>query len=378
MDRLSHVIIFTGDLAGMQRFYESVGLTARGRSPEWVEFDTAGATLALHAMPDPGRRGVQLRFATTDIDARVRELADHGVKFDPPGIERFPWGRLACLWDPEGNHLTLWEPAEPGASGKGPGLSAVINCRDLAAVKAYYRDALGFATTIDSSWWVAFAVGTGGMGLHPRVDRPGAEGHHGRPITVGFAIPDLADWYEEARARGVEFTAPPTDRGFGTFADGVDPDGNSVTFRDVPEPETLEEQLAEPFEEADAPRRAAIRKPVKKRATAGSRLTLKPVHKARKAATPRRRPAKPVARVASPRGTGPAGTRRKPKRKHDPKRARTKPAIGRLRKAERRTLARKRVAGATAGKTKPVKRASRARTSARPSTRAVARARARR
>jgi predicted enzyme related to lactoylglutathione lyase len=374
MDRLSHVIIFTGDLAGMRQFYESVGLAAREHSPEWVEFDTAGATLALHTMPDPGRRGIQLRFATSDIDARVRELAERGVTFDPPGIQRFPWGRLAGLRDVADNPLTLWESAEPGAPGKGPGLSAVVNCQDLAAVKAYYRDTLGFATTIDSPWWVAFAVGAADLGLHPRADRPGAEKHHGRPITVGFAIPDLADWYEEARARGVEFTAPPSDRGFGTFADAVDPDGNEVSFRDVPEPETLEEQLAEPFEEDDAPQRAAIRKPVKKRATGGSRLTLKPVHAAKKPAARRRRSAKSAARVVSPRGTGPAGARQKPKRKRDHKRARAKPAIGRLRKAERRTFKSQKRAVASASKAKPVKRASRSR----PMKRATARSRTRR
>ncbi len=361
MDRLSDVIIFSGDLAGMKRFYESVGLTAREHSPEWVEFDTAGATLALRAMPDPGRRGIQLRFATADIDARVRELAGRGVKFDPPGIERFPWGRLAYLWDPEGRHLTLWQPAEPSPPGKGPALSVVVNCRDLAAVKAYYRDALGFKATVDSPSWVQLAVGEAGMGLHPRADRPGAEEHHALGITIGFAIPDLATWYEKARARGVVFTVPPTDRGAGTFADAVDPDGNEVTFRDVPEPEPLEEQLAEAFEDDDAPRRAAIRKPVKKRATAGSRLALKPAYRTRKTTATKRRSSKPFARVASPRGTGPAGARKKPKRKHDPKRARTKPAIGRLRKAVRRTLTSQKRAVAIASKAKPVKRASRVR-----------------
>jgi predicted enzyme related to lactoylglutathione lyase len=374
MDRLSHVIICTGVLPGMRRFYESLGLTASEHSPEWVEFDTAGATLALHATPDPGRRGIQLRFATADIDARVRALAGRGVKFDPPGIERFPWGRLAYLWDPEGRHLTLWQPAEPWTPGKGPGLSVVVNCRDLAAVKAYYRDALGFAATVDSPWWVQLAVGTAGMGLHPRADRPGAERHHARGITVGLAIPDLADWYQEARARGIAFTVPPTDRGFGTFADAVDPEGNEVTFRDLPEPETLEEQLAEPFEDDAAPRRAAIRKPVKKGAKAVSRVVVKPAYRTRKTRTTERHAAKPLARVASPRGTGPAGARKQPKRKHDPKRARTKPAIGRLRKAERRSLTAQKRAVASASKSKPVKRATRSQ----PLKRMVARGGARR
>ena len=360
MDRLSHVILFTGDVAGMRRFYEeTVGLAIRQASPEWVEFDTGGAALALQAMPDAGSRGVQLRFVTTAIDARVRWLADRGVKIDPPGIETFGWGRLARLRDPEDNHLMLFQPAQPQAPGRGPGLTVVINCVDLAKVKAFYQGVLGFGATIDSPWWVQLSVGEAGLGLHPRARPANAEPHHGGAITVGLGVPDLVTWVEEARERGLEFTAPPTDRGFGTFADAVDPDGNQISFRDVPEPETLEEQLAEAFEDDDAaPRRAAIRKPVKKRVTAGSRLTLRPEHKAKRSAASRPRPAKAAARVVSPRGTGPAGARKQPKRKHDPKRARAKPAIGRLRKAERRTLARKKVAVATAGKSKPVKRAA--------------------
>lgn len=376
MDRLSHVILFTSDVAGMRRFYEkSVGLAIRQASPEWVEFDTGGAILALQAMPDAAKRGVQLRFATHAIDARVRWLADRGVRVDPPGIESFSWGRLARLWDPEGNHLMLFQPVQPNVPGRGPGLTVVINCADMAKLKAFYQGVLGFRASIDSPWWVQLSVGEAGMGLHPRVERPAAEQHHARAITVGLGIPDLDTWYEDARERGLAFTAPPTDRGFGTFADAVDPDGNEISFRDVPEPETLEERLAEPFEDEAVPHRAAIRKPVKKRVTAGSRLTLKPAHQAKRVAR-RARPAKAAARVVSPRGTGPAGARQQPKRKHDPKRARAKPAIGRLRKAERRTLERKKVAVATTGKTRPVKRAA-ARTGKGKSVRRTA-ARARR
>jgi predicted enzyme related to lactoylglutathione lyase len=247
MDRLGHVIIFTGDVTGIRRFYEgAVGLTAREHSPEWVEFDTGGATLALGAMPDPAKRGVHLRFITGDIESRVRELGGRGVEIDPRGVETFGWGKLASLWDPEGNHLTLWQPSAPEARGQGPALSVVVNCRDLTKVKGYYRDGLGFPTVVDSPWWVQLSVGEAGMGLHPFVGRGAGETHHGRPITIGFGVPGLREWVDEARARGLEFTAPPTDRGFGTFADAVDPDGNPLTFRETPESETPEEHGAAP------------------------------------------------------------------------------------------------------------------------------------
>jgi len=246
MDRLSYVVLFTGDVPGMRRFYETtVGLVVRASSSGWVEFDTGGATLALHAMPDATQHGVQLRFSTGRIEARVRELADRGVRVDPPGVETYAWGSLARLSDTEGNRLMLWQSAQAQVPGSGPGLTVVVNCADLAKTKAFYLGVLGFTASIDSPWWVQLTVGEAGMGLHPRSGQPGSEAHHARPITIGLGMIDLESWYEDARDRGLEFTTPPTERGFGTFADALDPDGNEVTFRDVPEPETLEEQLAE-------------------------------------------------------------------------------------------------------------------------------------
>ncbi|HKQ57452.1 MAG TPA: VOC family protein [Candidatus Eisenbacteria bacterium] len=378
MDRLSHVIIFTGDVAGVRRFYESLGLKAGAESPYYVEFDTAAATLGIRMEPDAAKRGVVLQFATDDIEARAGELADRGVACDPIG--EFPWGRSTAFADPEENRYTLWEPAERFAAGSGLALSAAINCRDMDAMRRFYLDQLGLAASIDSAWWVGLATGDAGLGLHPRTDRPGAESHHGRAITIGLSVPGLVSWHKQAVGRGVLFTAPPGDRGYGVFADAVDPDGNQVSLRDVPvtvaasleADETLEEKLAEPFEDDATPQRAAIRKPVRKGAKATSRVATKPAYHSGKRVVKRRRPSKPLEKVASPRGTGPAGTRKKPKRKHDPKRARVKPALGRREKAERRTFKSQKQQVASASKSKPVKRASRPRPAKRTAPKRVA------
>jgi catechol 2,3-dioxygenase-like lactoylglutathione lyase family enzyme len=239
----------------------------------------------------------------------------------------------------------------------------------LRPSRSFYRDTLGFPATLDSPWWVELSAGAAGLALHPRMDS-GAEAHHANDVTLGLAIPDLEEWYEEAKERGLPFSGPPHDRGFGIFADATDPDGNQITFRNLPMGESLEEELAEPFEDDVTPQRVAMRKPVRKGVKATSRVATRPdYHEPRTAAKPRRTP-KSDARVASPRGTGPAGSRQKPKVKHDPKRARTKPAIGRLRKAERRTLESKKVAVAGVSKSKPVKRASRPRATKRTTARA--------
>jgi catechol 2,3-dioxygenase-like lactoylglutathione lyase family enzyme len=368
MDRLTHVVIATGEVEGLKRYYELAGLTVRNESPQWVEFDTSGATLAL--AHDPEHRGIHLRFLTEDVDTRARELEERDVRLDEPGVQRFGWGAMATFADPEGRPITTFQPTYPmGPGGSGPLLTAVLNCRDMAGMKAFYRDTLGFPATVDSPWWVELSAGPGGLALHPRIDS-GADGHHANDVTLGLAIPDLEEWYEEAKERGFPFSGPPHDRGFGLFADASDPDGNSITFRNMPMGESLEEELAEPFEDEVTPQRSAFRKPVRKGVKATSRVATRPEYHETRRPARASRSAKSLAQVASPRGTGPAGTRQKPKVKHDPKRARTKPAIGRLRKAERRTLESKKVAVAGASKSKPVKRASRPRVAKRTTSRA--------
>ena len=48
--RVNYVIVFVGDMKRSTAFYRDViGLPLKFESPEWTEFATAGATLALHA-----------------------------------------------------------------------------------------------------------------------------------------------------------------------------------------------------------------------------------------------------------------------------------------------------------------------------------------
>ena len=166
-------------------------------------------------------------------------------------------------------------------------------------------------------------------------------------------------WVDDMRFRGVNASTPHDD-GFGLRAEAQDPDGNALAFSEAAAPVALEERLAEPFEEDAAPGRLPIRKPLKKGSKAVSRIasTLGLVGKKPKQEPAKGRTTGSRKRVASVRGAGPSGSRVRPKRTAGSKRARTKPAIGRLRKAERRTLTRKKQAVASASKTRPIKRAA--------------------
>src|SRR5262249_34868992 len=153
---------------------------------------------------------------------------------------------------------------------------AIVNARDLAAVKAFYRDRLGLHLVTDTPWWVEFETGAAHVALHPRVSRGEAEAHHAQPVTLGIAIENLIEWADEARWRGVSFLSAPEDQGFGMGAEAVDPDGNVIALREPDGSPALEEQLAEPFDDDRTPARAAIRKTVKKKAHALSRVVVKP------------------------------------------------------------------------------------------------------
>jgi len=351
MLRLLRVIIFTADMPRARAFYETqVGLTPTFASDHWTTFDTAGTNLALHPLP-PGRpAGVELAFESEDLYADVDALERRGARFQD-AVNEAEWGRTIHLHDPEGNLITLEQLAEPLGDGGGLAIgTVVVHAAELESTGKFYRDVLGlpFRAAALSGHLELDAGGTR-LALEPGEGR-----RRGQTVSFRFDVDHLGDWIDEARERGLP-VGNPFDRGAGAMALAVDPDGNEIAFHQAAEGDGLEEEMADPFESDAVPRRSAIRKPVRKRSKAVSRVAIKATHSPKRS-TARRRPSATTRAVASVRGAGPAGTRLKPRRTGDEKKARVKPAIGRLRKAESRTLQTSKRAAASASKRRPVKR----------------------
>ena len=106
--RLSTVLLYVKDLAGMTAFYgETLGLPmiAETRTETWVEFDMGGARLGLHQIP------AHIAVDTTapreetpyKLCCEVDDVAALGIPF----IQR-PWGGVDGV-DPEGNIIGLVE-----------------------------------------------------------------------------------------------------------------------------------------------------------------------------------------------------------------------------------------------------------------------------
>lgn len=371
MNRLLYAITFTSDIEEMKRYYrDALGLPVDSETPYWVSFRTGPTRFALMTVHPNLQREIELCFESHDIEDDVDALKARGLAFADTITEQ-AFGRIIHARDPEGTLVTLLQPN--GGSGSdddetdGPVLHhAIVNCRDIGAAKHFYRERWGLHARSDSDGWVEFEVGGAGLALHMRAGEGGAEQHHAQPVTLTFAVEGLPEWADEARKRGVRFIQAPMDEGWGLMADAVDPDGNVIVLREPPAPASIEEELAEAYEDDDSPHIAAIRKPIQKGSKAVSRVALRPGYKSKKKETSRPA-AEPNGRskkldVVSPRGTGPAGSRAKPKTKTDPKRARSRPGASMRKKAERRTASRKKRAVARVSKGRPVKRAATKRT----------------
>ena len=120
--RVSYAIVFVRDMKRSTAFYRDVlGMTLRFESPHWTEFDTGGATFALH-LADAGaaasgaddpmhvpaarcRPGLEV----ADLDAFHARMVEHGVRCTQPPKEAFG-ARLAQYLDPDGLAISVGEP----------------------------------------------------------------------------------------------------------------------------------------------------------------------------------------------------------------------------------------------------------------------------
>ena len=155
MSRLLYTIIRTTRLDEMKAFYGGrLGLETAASGPGGVEYRTRGATLALHAVTDPGVAGIALRFATPDLQAECARLEARGIPVGA-GITDQPAGRLAEFRDPEDNLVGLLQPQAPRVETEGPTLgAAIVNCRDFGRAASFYRDRLGLPVAAEGLHWV--------------------------------------------------------------------------------------------------------------------------------------------------------------------------------------------------------------------------------
>jgi catechol 2,3-dioxygenase-like lactoylglutathione lyase family enzyme len=89
------------------------------------------------------------------------------------------------------------------------GVHALIFNPDADATRAFFRDVLGFPAIDVGGGWLIFALPPAELGIHP-TDGDGPGQHE-----LYLMCDDLEQTMTELKAKGVEFTKPVSDQGFG-------------------------------------------------------------------------------------------------------------------------------------------------------------------
>jgi hypothetical protein len=92
------------------------------------------------------------------------------------------------------------------------GVHTMFYSSEPEALRAFLRDKLDFPFTDVGGGWLIFDLPEADMGCHPANPKEGARaGTH----DISFYCNDIDKTVAELKARGVEFTGPVTDQGYG-------------------------------------------------------------------------------------------------------------------------------------------------------------------
>lgn len=157
------------------------------------------------------------------------------------------------------------------------GIHGLFYSSDPDATRAFFREKVKLpGSDVGEGWWI-FDLPEGDLGVHPVEDASEAGTH-----DVSFYCDDIAGTVAELSGRGVRFTKPVEDHGYGL-----------VTFFEAPGGITV--QLYEPRYVKGGPRKPEGRRPPRRAVTKpAGRATKRP--SGRKKKGPARRRAKSPAR----------------------------------------------------------------------------------
>jgi predicted enzyme related to lactoylglutathione lyase len=123
ISKIAMVIVYSKDPMGSLPFYRDLlGMTVKEASPQWVELDGGGVSLAIHEHPKmPANRDEAapwVVFQVDDIRGTYEALKAKGAKFlgEPKQVcgDDTMVGLSADLLDPDGNRLSLFAMVPAG------------------------------------------------------------------------------------------------------------------------------------------------------------------------------------------------------------------------------------------------------------------------
>jgi predicted enzyme related to lactoylglutathione lyase len=100
------------------------------------------------------------------------------------------------------------------------GIHGLLYSKDPEATRKFFRETVKLpGSDVGDGWWI-FDFPEGDLGVHP-VEDPSDAGTH----DVSFYCDDIGGTVSELRARGVEFTGPVEDHGYGLVTHFTAPGG---------------------------------------------------------------------------------------------------------------------------------------------------------
>ena len=111
------VFLKAKDPKGLQSWYaENLGIPLSGGYSAFEGPESAGTTVFSFFAENTeyfgdGPQQAMVNFRVDVLDEVLARLTEAGARIDPKR-EDHSYGRFAWFWDPEGNRVELWEPAE--------------------------------------------------------------------------------------------------------------------------------------------------------------------------------------------------------------------------------------------------------------------------
>lgn len=99
----------------------------------------------------------------------------------------------------------------------------LLYSREAEALRAFFRDALGWKHVDAGNGWLIFVLPPAELGVHPSEGET-PQTHH----ELSFMCDDVHETLAQLRAKGVEARGEPTDMGFGVGTTIVLPGGVEV------------------------------------------------------------------------------------------------------------------------------------------------------
>jgi len=112
------------------------------------------------------------------------------------------------------------------------GVHAIVFSEDAERVRAFVRDVLGFENVDAGGGWLIFTLPPAELAVHPAM---GGEQHH----ELFLMCDDIEATVAELEGKGVVFTGPVTEQGFGRMTRIVVPGGGELGIYEPKHPTAL-------------------------------------------------------------------------------------------------------------------------------------------